>query len=270
MFGFFKPTFNRNVPGGDVAGTIVKVGSKVTRFKENDQVFGDVSGAGFGGFGEYVAVSENALAKKPENLSFEQAGCCGVACMSAFQAVEDCGKGISKDSKVLVIGASGGVGSFITQIVAEKGAHVVGVCSTKNVEKVKELGCSKVIDYKVTDVLKEADKYDFIFDCAATRPFEHRAILQPKGSYVLVGANENSMFFKYMFLAPFKTSKAGKKFIMLQNTPNVKAQDAVAAVLARGNVKPMMDEKKFNLENVAEAVLYVETKHASGKVAIHF
>jgi len=170
--------------GVDMAGEVVAVGSSVTQFKPGDQVFGTVNGA----FAEYALTTEGRIAPKPANLTFEQAAAVPVAALTALQGLRDKGR-IQPGQKVLINGASGGVGTFAVQIAKSLGAEVTGICSTRNVELVRSLGADHVIDYTQEDFTRGTGKYDVILDNVGNRSLsEYRRVLGPAGTYVMIGA----------------------------------------------------------------------------------
>jgi len=193
MFGgILKPKIK--TLGMDVAGRVEAVGKDVTQFQINDEVFGDLSGCGFGAFAEYVCADESALVLKPTNISFEQAATVPAAALTALQGLRDLGQ-IQSGQKVLINGASGGVGSFAVQLAKAFGAEVTALCSTKKMAMVQSLGADRVIDYTQTDVTKNGEHYDLILDAAAYRSvFHYLPILSNHGSYVLVGGSIMRLF----------------------------------------------------------------------------
>ena len=158
-FGLLKPKYS--IPGGDIAGRVEAVGKNVKQFQPGDEVFGDLSGCGWGGFAEYVSVPENVLALKPANMSFEEAAAVPMAAVTALQGLRDKGK-IQSGQKVLINGASGGVGTFAVQIAKSFGAEVTGVCSTRNLDIVRSIGADHVIDYTKEDFTEKTQRYDLI------------------------------------------------------------------------------------------------------------
>src|SRR6059036_2994873 len=172
--------------GSDIAGTIETVGPNVTKFKVGDEVFGTCT-KGSGGFAKYACAREVRLALKPENITFEEAAGIPIAALTALQGLRDKGK-IKSGQKVLVNGASGGVGTFAVQIAKSFGADVTGVCSTRNVAMVRSIGADRVIDYTKEDFAKSGQRYDLILDNVANHSLlEYRRILNPRGKYVLIG-----------------------------------------------------------------------------------
>ena len=197
--------------GADVAGKVVAVGPNVTRFQLGDEVFGDLSGSGYGAFAEYVAAEEGALVRKPANVTFEQAAAVLSAAVTALQGLRDEGQ-IQAGQQVLVNGASGGVGSFAVQIAKALGAEVTGVCSTRNAEMVRGLGADQVIDYTKQDFTQNGRQYDLILDAAAYRPLtDYKRTLTAHGRYVMVGGSEQQ-YFQMMIMGPWLSRKDGQHF----------------------------------------------------------
>jgi NADPH:quinone reductase-like Zn-dependent oxidoreductase len=206
MFGgIFKPKFK--TLGMDVAGSVEAVGKDVTQFQVGDDVFGDLSECGFGTFAEYVCTREMALVLKPSNVSFEQAATVPCAALTALQGLRDCGQirlgradATRTGQKVLINGASGGVGSFAVQIAKAFGAEVTAVCSTNKMEMMRLIGADRIIDYNQTDVTKNGQQYDLILDAAAYRSvFDYAAILKTNGTYVLIGGSISRLFQVMLF-----------------------------------------------------------------------
>ena len=182
MNGLTKPKMGK--VGADVSGTVVAVGPDVTRFRVGDEVFGDI---GAGAYAEYAVAREGNLALKPDGISFEQAAAVPMAGLTALQGLRDVGR-LQPGQKVLVVGASGGVGTYAVQIAKVMGAGVTAVCSTHNVETAKAIGADRVIDYTKEDVIKSGEKFDLIFDVPGNRPLRHlRRVMKPDGRYLLVG-----------------------------------------------------------------------------------
>jgi len=255
--------------GVDYAGTVEAVGKKVTLFKPGDEVFGGRTGA----FAEYVRAREDrAVVLKPANLTFEQAASVAIAAITALQAVRDEGK-VQPGQKVLINGASGGVGTFAVQIAKSFGAEVTGVCSTRNVEMVRSLGADQVIDYTREDFTKSPTPYDVVLDMVGNRSLlENKRILKPKGIYVLVGGGgpENQGLIgplvqpaKEFILSPFVSQKLGMVFAEL----NKKDLTILSNLMQAGKVKPVID-RQYKLSEVPEALRYLEKGHARGKVVI--
>jgi NADPH:quinone reductase-like Zn-dependent oxidoreductase len=251
--------------GVDVAGVIEAVGSKVTRFNSGDAVFGGCRGA----FAEYACAGDTAVVAKPANVTFEQAATVAVAGYTALQGLRDHGK-IQRGHHVLVNGASGGVGTFAVQIAKSFGAHVTGVCSTGNLDLVRSLGADHVIDYTREDFTKQSDRYDIVLDCHATRPLlACGGILADTGSYIIVGAPGGgligplSLAVKAVALSPF----VRRRLTMMTAKPNRDDLAFLAELLNTGAVTPVID-RGYRLDQVPDAIRYLEQGHARGKVVI--
>jgi len=265
--GLRKPKDTRL--GVDFAGTVETVGKNVTQFKPGDDVFGGKGGA----FAEYVCRrAEGAVALKPANITFEQAASVNIAGITALQGLRDKGK-VQPGQKILINGASGGVGTFAVQIAKSFGADVTGVCSTRNVDLVRSLGADRVIDYTKEDFTKSADRYDVILDNVANHSLsECRRVLNPKGKYVLIGgggASEQGFIgllarpLKAMVLSPFISQQMG----MMMADPSQKDLTVLADLMQSGKVKAIID-RTYKLAEVPEAIRYLEEGHARGKVVI--
>ena len=266
--GLRKPADTRL--GVDFAGTVEVVGKNVTQFKPGDEVFGGRTGA----FAEYVCVREaRAVALKPANITFEQAASVPIAGITALQGLRDKGK-VQPGQKVLINGASGGVGTFAVQIAKSYGAEVTGVCSTRNLDMVRSLGADHVIDYTKEDFTKSDQRYDVILDNVANHSLsEFRRVLKPNGIYVLIGgggANENrwlgpglTQAFKAMFLSKFVSQQMGMMLAEL----NQKDLTFLADLMESGKVTPVID-KRYKLSELPQAIEYLEQGHARGKVVI--
>jgi NADPH:quinone reductase-like Zn-dependent oxidoreductase len=266
--GLRKPADTRL--GVDFAGTVEVVGKNVTQFKPGDEVFGGRTGA----FAEYVCVREaRAVALKPANITFEQAASVPIAGITALQGLRDKGK-VQSGQKVLINGASGGVGTFAVQIAKSYGAEVTGVCSTRNLDMVRSLGADHVIDYTKEDFTKSDQRYDVILDNVANHSLsEFRRVLKPNGIYVLIGgggASENrwlgpglTQAFKAMFLSKFVSQQMGMMLAEL----NQKDLTFLADLMESGKVTPVID-KRYRLSELPQAIEYLEQGHARGKVVI--
>ncbi len=255
--------------GVDFAGTVEAVGKNVTQFKPGDEVFGGRGGA----FAEYVCRrAEGAVALKPANLTFEQAASVNIAGITALQALRDKGK-VQPGQKVLINGASGGVGTFAVQIAKTFGADVTGVCSTRNVDLVRSLGADHVIDYTKEDFAKGTERYDVILDNVPNHSLsECRRILTPNGKYVMIGGggpNDSrwvgpfGRVIKTMVLSPFTSQKMG----MMMADANGKDLTILADMMQSGKLKPVID-RTYKLNEVPAAIAYLEEGHARGKVVI--
>ena len=253
--------------GVDFAGTIEAVGKHVTRFKPGDEVFGGADGA----FAEYVTVREGgSVALKPANVTFEQAAAMPIAAITALQALRDKGQ-IRSGQKVLINGASGGVGTFAVQIAKSYGAEVTGVCSGRNAALVKSLGADHVIDYNREDFTQGSQRYDLIVDNVGTHSlWDYRRVLTPQGTLVMVGGPNDGRWIgamsgalKAMLVAPFVSQKMGFFLAHLDHED----LDLLRDLLQSGKVTPVVD-RRYQLSETAEALRYLEAGHARGKVVI--
>ncbi|HEX3395770.1 MAG TPA: NAD(P)-dependent alcohol dehydrogenase [Steroidobacteraceae bacterium] len=265
MAGVGKP--DSILMGADFAGTVESVGKNVKRYKPGDEVFGDRDGA----FGEYVSVREHgAMALKPANMSMEQAAAVPVAGVTALQALRDKGK-IQAGQKVLINGASGGVGTFAVQIAKTYGADVTGVCSTRNVAMVKSIGADHVIDYTQEDFTQGSVRYDLIIDNVGNHTLsEYRHVLTPKGALVMVGGPSDNRWLgplttsvKAYFVAPF----VSQKLIFMLAQANTEDLNVLRDLMQTGKLTPVID-RRYPLSETAQAISYLEQGHAKGKVII--
>jgi NADPH:quinone reductase-like Zn-dependent oxidoreductase len=255
----------RKIFGADIAGRVDAVGSACTKFIVGDQVFGDLSGCGFGGFAEYVAVPETVLAKKSDKVSFEDASALPMASLTALQALRNQG-GIKSGQKVLVCGAGGGVGTFAVQLAKHFGAEVTAVCSPYNVELVQSLGADHVIDYSKEDFAKSPQRYDLVLGVNGTRSLaKYKRVLTPKGIFVAVGGGLSQVFSTMLFGSLL--SVGGKKLRLLAAKPDVQDLADVMSLVEAGKIKPIID-RHYPLEKTAEAMQYLSKGHARGKVVI--
>lgn len=263
-FGLVKPKYS--IPGGDIAGRVEAVGKDVKQFKPGQDVFGDLSRYGWGGFAEYVAVTENALALKPENTTFEEAAAVPMAAVTALQGLRDKGK-IQEGQKVLINGASGGVGTFAVQIAKSFGAKVTGVCSTRNIEILRSIGADQVIDYTKEDFTEKGQKYDLILGVNGHHPITaYKRSLNEDGTFIHVGGSGSQMFQTMTFGSWFSLTGKKKMSTLLQRQ---KQEDLIymKELIEAGKVRPVVD-KTFKLSELKEAFNYFENGHAQGKVVI--
>jgi NADPH:quinone reductase-like Zn-dependent oxidoreductase len=259
--GLLKP--KNKILGADVAGRIEAVGRNVKQFKPGDDVFGDI---GHGGFAEYACARENRLATKPANLSFEEAAAVPMAALTALQGLRDKGR-IQSGQKVLINGASGGVGTFAVQMAKSFGAEVTAVCSTGKMDMARSIGADQVIDYTKDDFTKNGQHYDLIFVANGYHPIlDYRRALAPKGIYVMAGGTTAQMF-QAMVLGPWISMVGSKK--MGGVTAKVSQKDLVfiKELLEAGKVRPVID-RRYPLSEAAEALRYLGERHARGKVVI--
>jgi NADPH:quinone reductase-like Zn-dependent oxidoreductase len=263
-FGLFRP--KRAGLGADIAGTVEAVGPGVKSFQPGDEVFGDISACGWGAFAEYVSVREDSLVTKPSNLTFEQAAAVPLAAVTALHGLRDEGH-IAAGQKVLINGASGGVGTFAVQIAKALGAEVTGVCSTKNIDLVRSLGADRVIDYTHEDFTRKEERYDLIFDAAAFGSIGDRLrALKPDGTFVFAGG-DTSKLLPAMLLGASMALIGKKRVRVLLSKPDVKALAFLKELIEAGKVVPVTD-KHYALRDVPHAIRYLELGHARGKVVI--
>ncbi len=261
-FGLRKPKDVRL--GTDIAGHVEAVGSKVTRFHPGDEVFGTCAG----GFAEYATASETKLVLKPANISFEEAAAVPVAAITALQGLRDKGK-IHSGQKVLVNAASGGVGTFAVQIAKSFGTEVTGVSSTRNLDMVHSIGADHVIDYTKEDFTKNGQGYDLIYDAVGNHSVsDYKRALRPQGICAIAGFTTLSRLLEHVLLGPL-ISATGKKKIGLMGLAKITQKDLalLKELLEDGKVKPVID-KRYLLGETADAIRYLEGKHARGKVII--
>ncbi|OUC08877.1 alcohol dehydrogenase, partial [Litorilinea aerophila] len=240
MYGLTAP--RHPILGSDVSGTVEAIGKDVTQFQVGDEVFGDLSGSGFGAFAEYATAPESRLAHKPAGLTFEEAAAVSVAAVTALQALRDHGQ-IRPGMKVLINGASGGVGTYAVQIAKALGAEVTGVCSTRKMEMVRSIGADHVIDYTKEDFTQNGQRYDLILAANGYQPLSaYERALSPQGIYVMTGGTMAQMF-QAMLLGPLKSKKGGKKMgnMLVKSTQ----QDLVfmKELLETGKVVPVIDRR---------------------------
>jgi NADPH:quinone reductase-like Zn-dependent oxidoreductase len=251
--------------GADVAGRVETVGKNVTEFKPGDEVFGAI---GAGSFAEYACTREKNLALKPGNVSFEEAAAAPVVGLTAIQGFRHAG-GIRARQKVLVNGASSGVGHFAVQYAKSCGAEVTGVCSTKNLDLVRSIGADHVIDYTREDFTRSGQQYDLIYCAIGNRTaFAYRRALKPGGICVIAGFTSMPLLFENMIFGPL-VSRSGEKKVTRMGISNANKEDLlmIKELLETRKVVPFID-RRYPLSETAEAIRYVETLHARGKVII--
>jgi len=262
--GFIKPK-NKTL-GSDIAGRVESVGRNAKQFQPGDEVFGDIAARGWGGFAEYASVPEDALALKPANLTFEEAAAVPQAAVVALQGLRNKGQ-IESGQKVLINGASGGIGTFAVQIAKSFGAEVTGVCGTRNLDLVGSLGADQVIDYTREDFTRNEGGYDLIFNVAGYRSiFNFKRALSPTGIYV-GSVNATALILQVMFLGPFITMTGSKKMVNLLAKESQDDLVFLRELLEAGKVVPVID-RRYPFSEVAEAVRYYGEGHARGKVVI--
>jgi NADPH:quinone reductase-like Zn-dependent oxidoreductase len=266
MTGFLKPKIN--IFGADIAGRIEAVGKNLKQFKPGDEVFGDLSPCGWGGFAEYVCAPENVLTLKPASMTFEEAAAVPQAGLLALQGLRDKVQ-IQPGQKVLINGAGGGAGTFAVQIAKLFGAEVTGVDSTSKLDMLCSIGADQVIDYTQEDFTKNGQVYDLILDVVTYRSiFDYKRALSPKGNYVMLGGGSWARVVQTMFLGPLISMTGSKKMHVLMYKPNKKEDvDFMKELLEAGKIKPVID-RRYPLSEVAEAFRYLGEGHFRGKVVI--
>jgi NADPH:quinone reductase-like Zn-dependent oxidoreductase len=266
--GLRKPKNTRF--GGDFAGVVEAVGKNVTDFKRGDEVFGAKRGA----VADYICVpADRAAVLKPANVTFEQAGSVAIAALTALQGLRDKGH-IQAGQKVLINGASGGVGTFAVQIAKSYGADVTGVCSTRNVDLVKSIGADRVIDYTKEDFTKTDQRYDMIYDLVGNHSFsERRNILKPNGICVLAGVGgaglHPGMWGRVLgnFATVFKSKFTSQKFVTYIAKLTKDDLNVLRDLMQSGKVAPVID-RTYKMSETQAALRYLEEGHARGKVVI--
>jgi NADPH:quinone reductase-like Zn-dependent oxidoreductase len=262
--GLFKP--KNKIPGIDMAGTVESVGEKVTQFSPDDEVFGDICECGGGALAEYVAVKEKALVLKPANISFEEAAAVPMAAVTALKAVRDAGK-VQPGQKVLVNGASGGVGTYAVQIAKAFGAEVTAVCSTGKLDLMSSLGADHVIDYKKENFTKNGKQYDLIVAANGYHWIgDYKRALSPNGVHTATGGSLKQIA-QAGLLGPLVTMFSGKKMANLASRPGHERLGAVKALLEAGKVKPVID-RIYPLSEGADAFRYLLEGHPKGKIVV--
>ncbi|MCJ7537693.1 MAG: NAD(P)-dependent alcohol dehydrogenase [Anaerolineales bacterium] len=259
--GLQKP--KHKILGDDIAGRVEAVGVNVKLFQAGDEVFGI---SNFDAFAEYVCVPENALALKPASMTFEEAAAIPVAAITALQGLRDKGQ-IQSGQKVLINGASGGVGTFAVQIAKSFGAEVTGVCSTSKLDMVRSIGADHVVDYTQEDFTQNDQRYDLILAVGGYRSiFDYKRVLSPEGIYVCAGGS-GSQYFQAMFLGPLISMMGSKKLGSMFAKPNQKDYVFLIELFEAGKVVPVID-RCYPLNEVPEALRYYGEGHARGKVVI--
>lgn len=262
--GIIKPKVT--TLGVDFSGEVVATGTKAREFKIGDMVLGALSS---GAYAEYAVIPEKApIVKKPTALSYHNAAAIPVAGVTALQGLRDSGR-ISEGESVLINGASGGVGSFAVQLAVYFGAKVTAVCSTPNLPMVRSLGASRVIDYTLQDFSRMQEKYHLIFDLVGNRPvWDYHRALKPGGKAVLCGFSSSSLLAQHLVLGPLSSLGQSRKVKMMPTArPNKHDMAFLASLAERGVIKPVID-RRYTLETLPDAVRYLETGRARGKLII--
>jgi NADPH:quinone reductase-like Zn-dependent oxidoreductase len=264
--GLLKP--KKTTLGADIAGRVIAVGKDIQKFQAGDEVFGIAKG-GSGGFAEYVCANEKSLELKPSNVTFEEAAAAPMAALTALQGFRDIGQ-IKAGQKVLIHGASGGVGTFAIQIAKAYEAHVTAVCSSRNVEIARSIGADQVIDYSIEDFTKNGELYDLILVTNGNRSiFEYKRSLKPNGVCVLAGGGSNSIpqLVVGLFMEWWISKTENKKISSFLAKINQKDLATIKELLETGKVKPVID-RTYPLRETAEALRYLGEGHAQGKIIV--
>ena len=262
MFGLLRPKIK--TLGADIAGKVVAIGKNIRKFSPGDEVLGDLSQDGWGGFAEYVCASENSLALKPKSIRFEEAAAIPQAAVLALQGIRDKGQ-VKAGQKVLINGAGGGVGTFAVQMAKSFGAVVTGVDSTEKLTTMRSIGADHVMDYTKEDFAKNGQQYDLILDNVASRPISAiKHVLGAKGTYVMIGGS-TARIMQIAFIGSL-ISKNGKKMGLLMHETN-KDLAFITKLIEEGKIKPVID-KCYSISEVPEALRYFGEGKAKGKIVI--
>jgi len=256
LYGFSKP--RRSVPGNELAGEIMFAGKKVSRFKKGDQVFGIIWDVRFGGaYAEFICLPENEIAIKPTNISYEEAAAVPIGALTALVLLRKAT--IRQGQKILIVGASGSVGTYAVQLAKYFGADVTGVCSTQNIDLVKSLGAESVVDYTIEDFTKKGQSYDIIFDAVMkTSFFDCRHSLVPNGVFATVDWPLHLVLWTKLF---------GGKRVVFGIAQEIEDLNFLAELIEAGEIRAVID-KTYPLEQIVEAHRYSETGHKRGNVVI--
>lgn len=262
--GFFRP--KSQILGADVSGVVEAVGPGVREFVPGDAVFGDTTLMGYGGFAEYIALPESSLVKKPDNISHEEAGAISIAAITAWQALKHQAK-LQPGQRVLIIGASGGVGTYAAQIARALGARVTAVCSTDKVDQAYALGADQVIDYTTQDVFANKGYYDLVLAVNGYNPvIKYKRALRKGGSYVIVGGTGIQLM-EAMFLGRLIFAFSSKKLGIWNAEPTKEDLLELRKLVVSGQLKTIID-RKYPLAEMPDAMRYLAEGHARAKVVI--
>ena len=256
----------RKIFGADIAGRIESVGKNISLFKPGDEVMGDLASYGFGGLAEYVTAPERAVIIKPNQISFEDGATLPMAALTALQSLRNRAN-IQKGQKVLIVGSSGGVGTFAIQLSKYFEAEVTGVCSSKNVQQTLSLGADYVIDYTKENFMKRGKHYNIILGINGNYPLlAYKKILTSNGTYVMVGGSLSQIFKSLLF--GWMLSFGSKKMKSLAAKANKTDLELLATLLEKGKIKPVID-RRYSLDKAADAMNYLKQGHSTGKVVIN-
>ena len=255
----------KKIFGADISGVVESVGKNVRKFKPGDCVIGDLSDYGFGGFAEYVAAPEKAFVHKPDQISFKDAAALPLAGTTALQALRNKGD-FQKECQVLIIGSSGGVGTYAIQIAKYYGMIVTGMCSSKNEEQTRLLGADYIVDYKKEDFTQISRTYDLILAINGNYPLTAcKRLLNQNGRYIMVGGALRQIFKSILF--GWLMSFGSKKIGFLTAKSNIDNLEFIVKLVKEGKIKPVID-KCFNLNVTSDAIRYIKEQHAYGKIMI--
>lgn len=254
------------IPGSDFAGVVVGLGEAVKQWQVGDQVYGDLSGSGLGTFAEYVCAPDHLIARMPKTLSFTEAAAVPMAAVTALQGIQKAGELAGK--RVLVNGASGGVGTYLVQFALAKGADVTAVCSARHVEILQALGIEKVIDYRQHDFVDGQQHYDVIFGVNGYRSLrDYKRALAPKGQYVAIGGTLRQTFEGLLLGSLYSLSGDKKLGSMGVAKPNQDDLHLITEMIEAGAIKPIVD-RCYPLAQTADALRYQGEGHSRGKIVV--
>lgn len=261
--GLLKP--KHPVKGTDFSGTVVEIGDGVTSLQVGDEVFGDLADSGFGAFAEFVAVKESLTSKKPGNLSSMEAAALPLTAVTALQGIRDTGR-LKQGEKVLILGASGGVGTYALQLAKHFGAKVTAVTSRKNMAQAMELGAEEALDYKTLDMLKLQDSFDLVLAVNGYYPVKvMEKILKPQGRFVLIGSSSTKELIRLSVLGKLLSKKNGRSFQVLLAKPSGKDLTYIARLVEEGALRPVI-AKEIPFEKIPEGIKELSEGHVSGKI----
>ena len=264
VFGFFKPKYK--IPGMDVSGQVEAVGKDVTSFQPGDEVYGELSEDGFGAYAEYACAPEKIFGRKALNVSHNESAAAVQASVVALQGLRDCGD-IKPGQKVLVCGASGGIGTFAVQIAKSFGAEVTGLCGTGNLDMVKSIGADHVIDYTKEDFVQRGENYDFIIACKGNRSiWDYKKALKPGGTCVVTGGSQKQIF-QALLIGPFISMFGNKKLKSLYAKISQDDLELMRDLMESGKVKPVISGE-YSVDQIVEAFQHYQSGHSRGKVVI--
>jgi NADPH:quinone reductase-like Zn-dependent oxidoreductase len=263
--GLFKP--KHRIKGGDVSGVVVAIGSNVSRFQVDDEVYGDLADAGFGAFADFVSVKESLLAHKPKTVSHLEAAALPLTAVTALQGVRNLGK-VTSGTRVLIVGASGGVGSYAVQLAKVFGGHVTAVTGPRHLEQAKELGADVVIDYSVTPLESLQSTFDLIVAINGYQPLEtYRKLLGPQGRLVMIGGKSMKQILQVTAFGSFMSKKGGQTFQGLLAKADSKDLETIATLIDDKQIKTVI-EKEIPFEDIPKGLAELQLGHVGGKIVV--